>query len=73
MQSRVQNIPIPKAGEAPMYTGMLDCLRKSVAAEGPLVLTSGFTPAFIKLAPYNTISLILVEKMTKYYTGQSAM
>jgi len=73
IKSRLQNMPVPKPGEAPMYTGVVDCVRKSIAAEGPMVLASGFTPAFIKLAPYNCISLILVDKLSKLITGKAAM
>ena len=50
-------------------SGMLDCARTSVAAEGPLVLLRGFTPAFVKLAPYSIISLTFLEKLTYVYTG----
>lgn len=31
----------------------------------------GFTPAFVKLAPYTTVSLLLVEKFTIWLTGKS--
>ena len=37
--------------EALLLTGERAPTKKSIAAEGPLVLVSGFTPAFIKLAP----------------------
>ena len=33
------------------YKGMMDCVRKSVAAEGPMVLYKGYIPALVKLAP----------------------
>ena len=33
------------------YKGMVDCVRKSVAAEGPMVLYKGYIPALVKLAP----------------------
>ena len=36
VKSRLQNMPQPVAGELPIYSGMLDCGRKSVAAEGKL-------------------------------------
>eukprot|EP00282_Hemiselmis_andersenii_P047466 CAMPEP_0172089180 /NCGR_PEP_ID=MMETSP1043-20130122/23653_1 /TAXON_ID=464988 /ORGANISM="Hemiselmis andersenii, Strain CCMP441" /LENGTH=350 /DNA_ID=CAMNT_0012751581 /DNA_START=2243 /DNA_END=3296 /DNA_ORIENTATION=- len=73
VKSRIQNMPVPAVGEKPLYTGMGDCFTKSVKGEGPLVLYKGFTPAFVKLAPYTCISLILVDKMTKLVTGKSAM
>ena len=51
---------------------MVDCFVQGVRAEGPAVLYRGFTPAFIKLAPYTTISFILTEKMTTAITGKKA-
>uniref|UniRef100_A0A7S4EYS5 Mitochondrial 2-oxoglutarate/malate carrier protein n=1 Tax=Chrysotila carterae TaxID=13221 RepID=A0A7S4EYS5_CHRCT len=64
VKSRIQQASNPS-----QYTSMLDCARKSVASEGILVLWAGFTPAFIKLAPYSIISLTLLEKFTSVYTG----
>ena len=72
LKSRLQNMPIRSDGTA-MYTGMVDCFVKSVRAEGPLVLYAGFTPAFIKLAPYSIISLTLADKLTKALTGKEAL
>lgn len=51
------------------YAGMADCARKSIAREGPMVMWRGFTPAFVKLAPYSIISITLFEKFTVIYTG----
>lgn len=72
LKSRIQNMP---AGEGikPMYTGMIDCFGKSVKSDGILVLWRGFTPAFVKLAPYSIISLTLADKLTKAVTGKSAL
>ena len=38
-----------------------------------LVMWRGFTPAFIKLAPYTIISLTLVDKLTRAVTGKDAL
>ena len=105
-------MPVPKPGEAPLYTGMIDCFAKGIKAEGPLVregpppqlgfpawgrqiylpsshfatacglthqrrnlgqvLYRGFTPAFLKLAPYTCISFILTEKIMVMATGAAA-
>lgn len=70
VKSRIQNMP---STNPPMYTGMGDCFTKSIKAEGPMVLLRGYIPAFIKLAPYTCISLILVEKITFVATGQAAL
>lgn len=72
VKSRLQNMPIRADGTA-MYGGMVDCVVKSVRAEGPMVLYAGFTPAFIKLAPYSIISLTLADKLTKALTGKEAL
>ena len=72
VKSRMQNMAISADGKA-MYSGMMDCFVKSVKAEGPMVLYAGFTPAFIKLAPYTVISLTLADKLTKAVTGKDAL
>ena len=33
-QVRLQTMPLPKPGEAPMYTGTVDCVSKTVKLEG---------------------------------------
>ena len=73
VKSRMQNMPVPAIGEEPLYRGSLDCLRKSIANEGIMVLSKGFGPAFVKLAPYTVISLTLVDTMTKFVTGKEAL
>ena len=73
VKSRVQQMPTPPKGEPPLYTGMVDCFQKGIRAEGPLVLYRGFVPAYIKLAPYTTISFILVDKITAVVTGKGAL
>lgn len=72
MKSRLQNMPIRPDGTA-MYSGLPDCFVQSIKAEGVLVMWRGFTPAFIKLAPYTIISLTLVDKITKAATGRDAL
>ena len=62
----------PTTGQA-MYSSMVDCIVKSVKSEGILVLWRGFTPAFVKLAPYTIISLTLADKLTRAVTGKDAL
>ena len=72
IKSRMQNMPINADGTA-MYRGMADCFVKSIRSEGVFVLYKGFTPAFVKLAPYTIISLTLADKLTKALTGKEAL
>lgn len=73
VKSRLQNMPVAASGETPMYSGMLDCARKSVQAEGFFVLWKGYNPALVKLAPYMTISLCILNQVTSMVTGKSAI
>lgn len=73
VKSRIQNMPSPKPGEKALYDGMVDCAKKSVAQDGPMVLWRGFFPAFLKLSPYTIISLSLLEKITYFATGKAAL
>jgi len=73
VKSRVQNMPMPAPGQAPLYTSMTDCFVKTVAKEGYGALYQGFVPAFLKLAPYTTISLILTDRLSKRLLGKSAL
>mmetsp|Transcript_47987 Transcript_47987/g.111992 ORF Transcript_47987/g.111992 Transcript_47987/m.111992 type:complete len:293 (+) Transcript_47987:136-1014(+) len=70
VKSRVQNMVIPPGGRPP-YSGSLDCFVKTLR-EGPHALYKGFTPAFVKLVPYNMLSLTIVEKLTLILTGKAA-
>ena len=72
LKSRMQNMPINADGTA-LYSSMADCFTKSVRSEGMIVLYSGFTPAFVKLAPYSIISLTLFDMVTKAVTGKDAL
>ena len=67
VKSRLQNM------KGAVYTNMFDCAQKSVAQEGFMVLWKGFTPAFIKLAPYTVISLTLLEKLNVMITGKAGL
>jgi len=72
LKSRIQQSPIGPDGKA-LYSSMGDCLVTSVKQEGVFVLWRGFTPAFVKLAPYTLISLTLLDKLTKAVTGKEAL
>ena len=40
-QVRLQTQPLPAAGEKPMYSGAMDCVKKTIAKEGPRGLYKG--------------------------------
>ena len=55
------------------YSSLLDCLVRISRSEGILALWKGFVPAFLKLAPYTVISLLLTDKITMIVTGKEAL
>ena len=65
VKSRLQNMPITADGKA-MYSGMADCFVKSVRLEGPAVLFSGFTPAFVKVSLFRVlIDIVSIVKPSR--------
>lgn len=71
VKSRMQNQKPDEEGKLP-YSSLLDCFVQ-VSSDGIGRLWAGFTPAFLKLAPYSIISLILTEKITMALTGKTAL
>ena len=51
VKTRLQDMPVPKAGEAPLYTGALDCAKKTIAKEGPQGLYKGVIGPFWSMGP----------------------
>ena len=45
--------------------GAIDCLVKTATAEGPLALYKGFTPAYMRLAPWQCVFFITFEAINK--------
>lgn len=72
VKSRMQNQKPDKDGNL-KYPNTLDCFVQIIRDEGVAKLWSGFVPAFVKLAPYTIISLILTEKITYLMTGKAAL
>lgn len=68
----MQNQKVAKDGSK-QYASMIDCFAKIVGKDGVPKLWAGFVPAFLKLAPYTVISLILTEKITMAVTGKAAL
>lgn len=53
---RLQTMPVPKPGEKPLYSGTLDCLKKTIAAEGVFGLYKGMAAPLVSVAPIFAIS-----------------
>ena len=53
------------------YTGPIDCIAKTVRAEGPLALYKGFVPTYLRLAPWQLIFFVLFEQVSIAVTGHT--
>lgn len=47
----LQTMPRPKAGEAPLYTGMVDCAKKIIAKDGVTGLYRGMSAPMVGISP----------------------
>uniref|UniRef100_A0A2M4ANP4 Putative mitochondrial carnitine/acylcarnitine carrier protein n=1 Tax=Anopheles triannulatus TaxID=58253 RepID=A0A2M4ANP4_9DIPT len=53
---RLQTMPIPPAGQAPLYAGTLDCAKKTIAREGFRGLYKGMSAPMTGVAPIFAVS-----------------
>ncbi|XP_072402555.1 congested-like trachea protein [Diabrotica undecimpunctata] len=55
---RLQTMPIPQAGQSPLYSGTWDCLQKTVRHEGVRGLYKGMGAPLVGVAPIFAISFM---------------
>lgn len=55
---RLQTMPLPKPGEHPLYSGTLDCMKKTLAHEGPKGFYKGMGAPLAGVAPIFAISFM---------------
>jgi hypothetical protein len=51
------------------YSGSIDCLVKTVQAEGPLALYKGFVPTFARQAPFVVVTWLTMEQLKRLTVG----
>lgn len=52
-----------------LYTGVLDCLRKTVRTEGFFAIYKGFLPHLSRILPHTILTLSLAEQTNKLVRG----
>lgn len=57
LRTKLMNQPT----DAKLYTGFMDCLQKTVKADGVLSLWRGFIPIWARFAPQATLQLLTIE------------
>jgi len=58
---------VDKATGKPLYSGMMDCFTKLVAAEGPLALYKGFGLNCVKGVPFAALQFTLLDETKKAF------
>jgi hypothetical protein len=53
--TRLMNQPLDGKGRGVMYSGLVDCLLKTVKAEGPLAIYKGFFAQWARVGPYGAL------------------
>ncbi|KAG8505620.1 Solute carrier family 25 member 34 [Galemys pyrenaicus] len=63
VSTRLYNQPVDGAGRGQLYQGLADCLVKMWRQEGPLALYKGLGPAFLRLGPHTTLSMLFWDEL----------
>ena len=66
-KSRVMGQPVGPDGKGQLYSGMFDCLGKTVKSEGPMALWKGFIPNFGRVGPHVIINFVVMEQLRLYF------
>lgn len=67
LRTRLMNQPTDKK----IYNGFVDCLVKTVKADGVLVLWRGFIPIWARFAPQATLQLLTIEALYNMFGFKS--
>lgn len=67
VKSRIMNQPTPTPGSSPLYSGTLDCFRKTIKAEGVHGLYKGFIPNWMRIGPHTIVTFIVYEELRKVF------
>ncbi|XP_021903570.1 mitochondrial uncoupling protein 5 [Carica papaya] len=64
IKTRVMNMKV-EPGQAPPYSGAIDCALKTVKAEGPMALYKGFIPTISRQGPFTVVLFVTLEQVRK--------
>jgi len=45
------------------YTGLMDCVAKTLKNDGPMAFLRGWTPAYTRVSPHTVITLLMIEQL----------
>ncbi|KAG0350792.1 mitochondrial carrier domain-containing protein [Gamsiella multidivaricata] len=68
---RLQTMPAPLPGQAPLYTGMLDCVKQTIAKEGFRGFYKGTTTPLVGVGACVSIQFVTLQAMKRYYNDKN--
>ncbi|CAG8490184.1 315_t:CDS:2 [Diversispora eburnea] len=68
---RLQTQPIPKAGEQPRFSGMLDCVQKTIKYEGFTAFYKGTTTPLVGAGACVSIQFLVLEFMKRFFNERN--
>ncbi|KAF9356345.1 Mitochondrial carrier protein ymc2 [Mortierella sp. AD094] len=68
---RLQTMPAPLPGQAPLYTGTLDCVKKTLSKEGIKGFYKGTTTPLVGVGACVSIQFVTLQAMKRYYNNQN--
>jgi len=63
IKTRVMNQPVDAAGKGLLYSGSMDCLKKTIAEDGMSSLYKGFVPSWLRMAPWSLVFFLSFEQL----------
>ncbi|KAK9727569.1 Mitochondrial carrier protein ymc2 [Basidiobolus ranarum] len=66
---RLQTQPTPAPGVAPLYTGTIDCVKKTIAQEGFAGFYKGTTTPLVGVGACVSIQFLVLQAMKRVYTN----
>ncbi|XP_060115560.1 solute carrier family 25 member 34 [Heteronotia binoei] len=63
VSTRLYNQPVDEMGKGKHYRGVLDCFVQVVGKEGSVALYKGLGPAYLRLGPHTTLSLLFWDEL----------
>ncbi|KAF9316426.1 Mitochondrial carrier protein ymc2 [Podila horticola] len=68
---RLQTMPAPLPGQAPKYTGTLDCVKQTLAKEGLKGFYKGTTTPLVGVGACVSIQFVTLQAMKRYYNDKN--
>ncbi|KAF9182354.1 Mitochondrial carrier protein ymc2 [Haplosporangium sp. Z 11] len=68
---RLQTMPAPLPGQAPLYNGTMDCVKKTLSKEGIKGFYKGTTTPLVGVGACVSIQFVTLQAMKRYYNNQN--